>query len=189
MVYGMSYPTREVRDNLTPRFAAFGSDPGFKIGLLHANVGGNPDHDSYAPCSVSDLADTGFHYWALGHVHTRQTLRETGTTIVYPGNPQGRHPDEPGARGVYLAEVDDQGVVQLDFRPMDVVRWEILSLDIGLLNTEQELLNAVNDLAAAGPCGRRRPVPGGSPRILRSGDTSPLAIRCGHSVGYQGTAQ
>ena len=146
-VCGVSYPTREVRENLTPHFAETGPGQGFTIGLLHANVGGNRDHDSYAPCTVSDLANTGFDYWALGHVHTRQTLRETGPAIVYPGNPQGRHPNEPGARGVYLVEVDDHGVAQLDFRPMDVVRWETLSLDIGPLETEQDLIHAVSDLA------------------------------------------
>ena len=146
-VHGVSYPTREVRENLTPLFAEAGSGQGFNIGLLHANVGGNTDHDSYAPCSVSDLAETGLDYWAMGHVHTRQTLRERNPTIVYPGNPQGRHPNELGARGVYLVEVDDHGAAQLDFRPMDMVRWETLSLDIGPLDTEQALIDAVNDLA------------------------------------------
>ena len=148
-IYGVSYPTREVRNNLTPLFTANGSGGGFNIGLLHANVGGNPDHDSYAPCSISDLADTGFGYWALGHVHTRQTLRERGPAIVYPGNSQGRHPNEQGARGVYLVEVDEDGAVSLDFRPTDVVRWETLSLEIGSLDTEQALLDAVSDLAEA----------------------------------------
>ena len=146
MVYGVSYPTREMRENLTPLFAGVGSSRRFSIGLLHANVGANPDHDPYAPCSVTDLVDTGLEYWALGHVHTRQTLREDGPTIVYPGNPQGRHPNEPGARGVYLVEVDDAGAVRLDFRPVDVVRWETLSLDIGSLEGEQALLDAVDDL-------------------------------------------
>ena len=147
MAYGVSYPTREVQENLTPHFVGTGTGQGFKIGLLHANVGGNTEHDSYAPCSVSDLTDTGFDYWALGHVHTRQTLRDAGPAIVYPGNPQGRHPNEPGARGVYLVEVDDRSVAQLDFRPMDVVRWETLPLDIGPLDTEQALIDAVNHLA------------------------------------------
>ena len=96
-VYGVSYPTREVRDNLTPLFTA--ANANFNIGLLHANVGGNPDHDSYAPCSVSDLADTGFYYWALGHVHTRQTLRERGPAIVYPGNPPGPPSQRAGSAG------------------------------------------------------------------------------------------
>lgn len=147
VVYGVSYPTREVRENLTPLFAGVDSGEGFKIGLLHANVGGNQDHDSYAPCSVSDLVDTGLDYCALGHVHTRQMLRDAEPAIVYPGNPQGRHPNEPGARGVYLVEVDDRGAVQLDFRPVDVVRWETISLDIGPLKTEQALIDEVDALA------------------------------------------
>ena len=146
-VYGVSYPTREVRNNLALGFADAVSGPGFSIGLLHANVGGNSEHDSYAPCSVTDLTSTGLDYWALGHVHTRQTLREGHPTIVYPGNPQGRHPNETGARGVYLVEVDESGEVQLDFCPVDVVRWETLSLDIGPLETEQALLDAVEAMA------------------------------------------
>ena len=147
VVYGISYPRREMRENLSPLFADTAAGGGFGIGLLHANVGGNADHDSYAPCSVADLADTGLDYWALGHVHTRQVLRQERPTVVYPGNPQGRHPNEPGARGVYLVEVDDYGAVTLDFRSTDVVRWETLLLDIGGSDTEQSLIDAANELA------------------------------------------
>ena len=196
IVHGVSYPTREVRENLTPLFAGAGSGSGrgFSIGLLHANVGGNQEHDSYAPCSVSDLTDTGFDYWALGHVHTRQTLREAGPVIVYPGNPQGRHPNEPGSRGVYLVEVDDNGAVQLDFRPVDVVRWETLSLDIGLLDTEQALIDAVDDLSeeALGAAQGRSVVArlelvgrGNLHRDLRNGDASE-AIREQLNEQYNG---
>ncbi len=149
MVYGVSYPRREVRENLSPLFAKAATGGGFGIGLLHANVGGNPNHDSYAPCSVTDLSDTGLDYWALGHIHTRQTLRRERPTVVYPGNPQGRHPLETGERGVYLVEVDDYGVVSLDFRLTDVVRWETLPLDISGLETEQELLDAIDSAAAS----------------------------------------
>ena len=148
-VYGVSYPTREVRENLTPLFTQASLDGGFGIGLLHANVGGNPNHDSYAPCSVTDLAETGLDYWALGHVHTRQVLRQERPTVVYPGNPQGRHPLETGERGVYLVEVDDYGAVSLDFRPVDVVRWETLEVGIAALEAEQELLDAVDSATAA----------------------------------------
>ena len=147
-VYGVSYPRREVRENLTPLFADTVAGSGYRVGLLHANVGGNPDHDSYAPCSVTDLAETGLDYWALGHVHTRQVLRQERPTIVYPGNPQGRHPLETGARGVYLVEVDDHGSVSLDFRPVDIVRWETVEIGIAGLETEQELLDALDAATA-----------------------------------------
>ena len=143
LIHGISYRKRDVTENLALRLGNV--DPGpFSIGLVHGNVGNNPEHGAYAPCSLDDLAQSGVHYWALGHVHTRQVLNEQGPTVVYPGNPQGRHPNETGARGVYLVEVDDGGNVGLDFRPMDTVRWARLDSDIAALDTEQDLLDALH---------------------------------------------
>ncbi len=119
-VYGVSYLRREVRENLAPLFREVVSSGGFNVGLLHANVGGNPNHGSYSPCSVTDLEETSIDYWALGHVHTRQVLRQQGPAVVYPGNPQGRHPNKPGARGVYLVEVDDAGAVRMNFHSAEL---------------------------------------------------------------------
>ena len=163
-VYGVSYPTREIRESLVPLFDSALStlSAGFNIGLLHANVGGHPDHDPYAPCSVADLAGTGLDYWALGHVHTRQVLRDERPTVVYPGNPQGRNPRETGERGVYLAEVNDQGQLNLSFRPVDVVRWEFMEVDITGLETEQELLDAIDHSFAS--CATAS---GGRPVVIR----------------------
>ena len=144
LVYGISYPTRDVYENLVSRLGNV-DESAFTIGLLHANIGGNPDHALYAPCSLDDLAQSGIDYWALGHVHTRQVLRERAPTVVYPGNPQGRHPNETGARGVYLVEVDHAGNVSLEFRSTDTVRWERASIDIRALETEQDLLNEIDD--------------------------------------------
>jgi DNA repair exonuclease SbcCD nuclease subunit len=142
VVYGISYPQREVRENLVPRFGTAKAEA-FTIGLLHANVDSNPAHDSYAPCSIKDLEATGIDYWALGHVHTRQVLLEANPTVVYPGNPQGRHPNEAGPRGVYLVEVGDDGQVKLDFRAVDLVRWATLEIDIDGLETDQSLFDKV----------------------------------------------
>ena len=66
-------------------------------------------------------------------------------------------PTETGARGVYLVEIESNGNVKLDFRPTDTVRWERVSVDIGDLETEQDLLNAVDDAMQSlldGPEGR-----------------------------------
>ena len=142
-VFGISYPTREVRENLSPLFRRQ-HNSGFSVGLLHANVGGNLDHDSYAPCSVTDLSETGMDYWALGHVHTRQVLRQERPTVVYPGNPQGRNPRETGPRGVYVVEVDDSGSPRLNFRPVDALRWQVAEVGIGGLESEQDLLDAID---------------------------------------------
>lgn len=142
-VHGISYSQRDVRENLVPRFGSVEAGP-FNIGLLHANVDNNSQHDAYAPCSLGDLESTNMDYWALGHVHTKQVLRSGKPTVIYPGNPQGRHPNERGARGVYLVEVNDNREVSAQFQPVDVVRWETISIDISSLRTEQHLLDAIN---------------------------------------------
>ena len=149
VVYGISYPQREVRRDLSPLFRKAGLSRGLNIGLLHANVGGNPNHDSYAPCSVDDLAVIDIDYWALGHIHTRNVLRQGNPAIVYPGPPQGRHPNELGVHGVYLVELDQDGSVRLEFRPMDVLRWNTRELDITGLDSEHLVLDAIDELASA----------------------------------------
>ena len=156
VVHGISYPTRDVYDNLALRLGK-GDPEAFSIGLMHANVGSDANHANYSPCCLEDLAGSGMGYWALGHVHTRQVLSERSPTVVYPGNPQGRHPNEPGARGVYLVEVDEGNDLHLDFRVVDVVRWDQSVLDISRIDTEQDLIDALHqsmDDALKGADGR-----------------------------------
>ncbi len=142
-VQGVSYPTRVMEENLALRFAAPPPDGVFSIGVLHCNVGGNVAHDNYAPCSVDDLATVGIDYWALGHVHARQILSEQAPAIVYPGNLQGRHVNEPGPRGAVVVDVDVAGRIETRFVPLDVVRWQILEIDIQGLDGIDNLLGAV----------------------------------------------
>lgn len=144
VVHGVSYPRREVKRNLARRLSAVHTEP-ISIGLLHANVGGDPNHEPYAPCTIDDLSKSGIDYWALGHVHTHRVLNDHAPAAVYPGNPQGRNPRETGCRGVYLVEIDESRTASLHFQPMDLVRWELLNLNIGPFETEQELLDAVHE--------------------------------------------
>jgi DNA repair exonuclease SbcCD nuclease subunit len=141
-VYGISYGTERVTENLAPRFRKE-SDATFAIGLLHANVGNDANHLNYAPCELSDLIEagsTGMDYWALGHVHASRVLHEAGPTVIYPGNPQGRHPRETGPRGCYVVEVGERGEVAYEFVPVDVVRWHEEPVSIEGLQQVEELL-------------------------------------------------
>lgn len=142
-IQGMSYPTREVTENLATQFAPPESGNLFAIGLLHANVGANSAHPNYAPCTVEDLSASGIDYWALGHVHTRQTLKRAAPVIAYPGNTQGRHPNETGARGALVVDVDPSGASRSDFVALDVVRWERSDVDISNLETIDSLDSAI----------------------------------------------
>lgn len=151
-VYGMSYGKRHVTENLAARYTPVEGAP-FHIALLHGNVNGDLSHDPYAPCSLEELIGKGFDYWALGHIHTRKVMHEY-PHVVYSGNIQGRNPRETGPKGCYLVEVSASKAVQLTFIPLDDVRWLDGGLPINGLNTEQELLQLleeqVEQLAAQG---------------------------------------
>ncbi len=147
-VHGISYGVRDVTRNLAAAFRRDGDEP-FAIGLLHANVGGQEGHQNYAPCSLSDLAASGMDYWALGHIHKHGILRNADPTVVYCGNPQGRDPGEADPRGCYLVEVDERGRVEPTFRPMDVVRWQRLTVPIDGIPSEEALIQAVGDAIEA----------------------------------------
>lgn len=127
-IHGMSFPTRAVEDNLVPRYPDPIRDL-LNIGLLHTNATGSLAHDSYAPCGVPELVDKGYDYWALGHIHKRETLHNF-PHVVYPGNTQGRHVRERGEKGCVLVTVADGEVSSLEFRSTDVLRWRLETVEL-----------------------------------------------------------
>ncbi|RMH06416.1 MAG: DNA repair exonuclease [Nitrospirae bacterium] len=142
-VYGISYAVERITDNLARAFRKETQAP-WSIGVLHTNVGNNPYHLNYAPCQLDDLLASGMDYWALGHVHAHRVLHEANPVVIYPGNPQGRHPRESGPRGCYLVEVDAMGQALYEFVPVDVVRWHEERVCIEGLRTFGELLAALD---------------------------------------------
>src|SRR4029077_10664531 len=101
----------------------------FNIGMLHTSLdmdGG--EHACYAPCKLSDLEERDYDYWALGHIHQRH-IRGASPQIAYPGNIQGRHIRETGAKGCLLVTIDNSSNVSTEFQSLDVFRWEQCLVD------------------------------------------------------------
>jgi DNA repair protein SbcD/Mre11 len=120
-VHGRGFWTRDVRDDLASTYP----DPRrglFNIGMLHTALSGRPGHEPYAPTTLTTLVERGYDYWALGHVHRHEVLHES-PTIVFPGNLQGRHIKETGAKGAYFFEIDQGRLVRGGLRPMDHARF------------------------------------------------------------------
>lgn len=145
-IYGISYAQAAVTANLAVRFAK-PAGALYSIGLLHANVDGDTGHDNYAPCTMRDLVEAGMNYWALGHIHTRSILN-VDPPIVYPGNIQGRNIKETGPKGVYVVDVSEFGETKLKFHAVDSLRWFQEELNIGGLQTEQELKDSLESKLA-----------------------------------------
>lgn len=128
-IYGRSYPTQAVAD---PSFVG-----GYRrragapnaIGVLHANVGGQPGHDNYAPASLGDLVSGDMDYWALGHIHLEAVLRSERPVVVYPGSTQALQINETGRHGCYLVELSD-GVPSLTWLPTGAVGVRHVEIDL-----------------------------------------------------------
>ena len=120
-IHGQGFHTQVVPEDLS---AAYPLAPKefFNIGLLHTSAGGREGHENYAPCTIPGLLSKGYDYWALGHVHKREVLREN-PWIVFSGNLQGRHARETGEKGCTLVTVTDGRVKTVEHKRLDVVRW------------------------------------------------------------------
>jgi len=127
-LHGQSFRQRETIDNLVPAYPSPAAGC-FNIGVLHTGLGGMGGHVNYAPCSIEDLTNKGYDYWALAHVHQAAVLRER-PYIVFCGNLQGRHVRECGPKGATLITVQDGQVAEVSPLHVDSVRWTHLRVAV-----------------------------------------------------------
>lgn len=164
-VHGQGFARGDVYENLAAGYpAAIGGL--YNIGLLHTSAAGGEGHEPYAPCSLDDLRAKQYDYWALGHIHKRQTLIED-PFVVFPGNIQGRDIGETGPKGCVIVEVDSAHNTRVEFCPLDEIRWEHLSVDLAA--AENEAVDNEDDVLAL--------VRQGFVDCRRLGDGRPLAVR------------
>ena len=152
--HGVSYPSKRVVDSLLPHYPRPTSGL-LNVGVLHTNAAGSADgaaHARYAPCTVAELVDHGYDYWALGHVHGHEVLHRA-PWVVYPGNTQGRSVRETGAKGCVVVDLDEAGVRDVRFEDTSVMRWFVEDLRLGRDDEREELLAAarvrLSELAAS----------------------------------------
>lgn len=139
-LHGRSFKVAKTTENLLPSYP----DPvtgWLNIGVLHTALEGKTEHAKYAPCSVAELQARGYQYWALGHVHEHWMMRGN-VTIAYPGNLQGRHIRELGARGALLVTAADSEITEIDRLEVDVLRWHELEVDISAVRDRREAIRA-----------------------------------------------
>lgn len=127
-IHGAAFTAPEQASGFLTGFAA-PEDSRVHIGLLHGEVDGAEAR--YDPIRKGEIAASGLHYLALGHIHKRAEPATFGETLcAWPGCPEGRGFDELGEKGFYEGVMDDGGKVSLTFVPFARRRYEILEVDV-----------------------------------------------------------
>jgi exonuclease SbcD len=70
-----------------------------------------------------------YQYWALSHVH-EHSMQRGDVKITYPGNLQGCHIRELGARGALLVTAEAGEITDIERLEVGVLRWQALEVDI-----------------------------------------------------------
>jgi DNA repair protein SbcD/Mre11 len=136
--YAVQAETRNLAAEYPPRVSGY-----FNIGVLHTALEGREGHGTYATCTLAELLARGYEYWALGHVHKRESVNiDRHPRVEFPGNIQGRHVRETGAKGCLLVTVDAHGQAAPEFRALDVFRWENVAVDAAEAGSSAEALDA-----------------------------------------------
>lgn len=139
-ITGFSYETNAITEEKALQFPKRNREAAYHIGMLHGSVYGDKQHSTYAPFTISQLTDKAYDYWALGHIHQRQELYKN-PPIIYPGNIQGRHRNEPGVKGCYLAELHPEQTIST-FIPFHTIEFQQVNLTL----TENHVMDDVETL-------------------------------------------
>ncbi len=140
-LHGRSYKEAATVENLASSYPAPVAG-WLNIGVLHTALEGYAAHANYAPCSLAELTAKGYDYWALGHVHEHAVLQQK-PWVVFPGNLQGRHIRETGARGAMLITADATGIQSVERLLVDVLRWQVVSVDAAPATTLEDVVRLV----------------------------------------------
>ncbi|MBC8317295.1 MAG: DNA repair exonuclease [Desulfobulbaceae bacterium] len=143
-IHGQGYKSRALTDDIASSYPQH-LPHYFNIGLLHTALTGKKGHEPYAPCSIDTLNSKGYDYWALGHIHKREEVSRN-PFILFPGNIQGRHIRETGAKGATMVTVEGGEITDLNHMPLDVLRWSHCLVDISNCETGEAVYDKVRQI-------------------------------------------
>ncbi|SES19830.1 DNA repair exonuclease [Psychrobacillus sp. OK032] len=139
-ISGFSYKERHVLEGMHTYYPTANGQH-IHIGMLHGSVEGNVEHDVYAPFQKNNLIAKGYDYWALGHIHKRQTLHDD-PPIVYPGNTQSRHRNEKGLKGFYDVTLTKHNAM-LRFIPSSAFLYDVVEVSCEGIVHANELIKHI----------------------------------------------
>jgi DNA repair protein SbcD/Mre11 len=152
-VIGWSFGERFVRQSPVAQLLAEplekSSSPIPRIGLLHADLNASGGH--YAPIRQSELDNTGYDAWLLGHIHKPSHDSLTASTDSRPsgylGSLVGLDPSESGLHGPWILRMPYGGRLHIEQVPLAPLRWEHVSVSIDGLEHVEDIPDRLLDEA------------------------------------------
>ena len=130
-------------NNFKPEEIKIKNKEKLNILILHGDVDASKNADIlYNPVTNSELSNLGFDYIAMGHIHKKQTINEN---IVYPGSTISLGFDEPGEHGMLEVNLE-KDELEINFIKLDNREFIEMKLDITEINTQEELIEKINNL-------------------------------------------
>lgn len=144
-IYGFGFNDFYCKNSIINEINIINKD---KINILitHGTLnGGTIENMEYNPLNRNKLKELGFDYIALGHIHKVDYNSEENQRIVYPGSTIALGFDEIGKHGIIAGDIDKENI-KLEFIPLDNREFIELELDISNINSEEELIENINNL-------------------------------------------
>ncbi|MBE6691958.1 MAG: hypothetical protein E7586_01325 [Ruminococcaceae bacterium] len=116
-----------------------------KINILVCHGDMSAANSTTGPIAKNDIAESGFDYIALGHIHKSTGLQqENGVYYGYPGCIEGRGFDEIGYKGA-LCGVIEKGEVKMQLKRFSKSRYEVLEVDISGATDKMQVLDIIRN--------------------------------------------
>lgn len=119
-ISGFSYTQRHITTDQVAEFPIKSTQDDWHIGIYHGSMG-EVGSGNYAPFNLQAMQQKHYDYWALGHIHVRETLQKK-PFIGYSGSIQGLDKKETGAKGYYMVESEGDELVPT-FTPVAPITW------------------------------------------------------------------
>ena len=139
-VYGFSYHSRDIMEPLYDNLKPIHRD---RRNILLAHGGDERD----IPINRRRLAEAGFDYVALGHIHKPELI---GSIMAYSGSLEPLDRNETGERGYILGEILEESggggrQTQLRFIPSAVREYKVLTLKVTPDTTNGALMDQAQE--------------------------------------------
>ncbi len=142
-VYGYAFNSEELRVNPLIQTPLHLEDSYINFLCAHADI--LSPLSPYAPISEANIAEIGFDYAALGHIHKYPDMRTVGnTTISYCGIPEGRGFDEPNFGSAVIGSIS-KGKIKTERKQFAKRRYITKNLNVSQINSNAQIAFAAEE--------------------------------------------